>query len=149
MAFSPRDRRMSVWKIALWITGIALVGIYLPLWTQLIDTAFPTVRLGTYPRPNGWLYSFDLVFGLALVAFSEEIVFRRCAAHVLGAHLDNENLMAVASGLSFGLYHWWAGPGHVVEASIVGLLLMLFLQRAGVLWPLVLAHYLIDVVSFA
>src|ERR1700760_2294476 len=85
MAFSPRDRRMSVWKIALWITGIALVGIYLPLWTQLIDTAFPTVRLGTYPRPNGWLYSFDLVFGLALVAFSEEIVFRRCAAHVLGA----------------------------------------------------------------
>jgi hypothetical protein len=35
--------------------------------------------LGGYPELHGWLHIFDAIFGLALVAYTEEIVFRRCA----------------------------------------------------------------------
>jgi membrane protease YdiL (CAAX protease family) len=49
----------------------------------------------------------------------------------------------------FGAYHWWTGVGNIAEAVLVGILLMLFYQRSKALWPVVLAHYLTDIVEFA
>jgi hypothetical protein len=44
--------------------------------------AFPTTVLGAYPHSTGWLKSFDLTFGLALVAASEEVIFRQSSASI-------------------------------------------------------------------
>ena len=49
----------------------------------------------------------------------------------------------------FGAYYWWTGIGSIVEAVLIGILLMLFYLRAAALWPVVIAHYLTDIVDFA
>jgi uncharacterized protein len=150
VAFQWGKRRMSLWKMALWIVGIVLFDVYLGRWVSWrVNAAFPTTVLGTYFRPSGWLYLVDLFFGMALVAGSEEIVFRRCARYAFQPYFGNGYVSVVATSLLFGCYHWWAGLGNIVAATMVGVLLMLFLQRSGALWPVALAHYLIDVVDFS
>jgi uncharacterized protein len=148
-AFRFEARRLSLWKIALWIAGIVVVSIWLVGLSRMINASFPTTVLGRYLRPHGWLYFVDLTFGLTLVAFSEEIVFRRCARHLLQPYLGDGYLLVLATSLVFAGYHWWAGLGAVIAVSIWGAILMLFYQRSGALWPVVLAHYLIDLYIFA
>ena len=56
--------------------------------------------------------------------------------------------LVVVTSLLFGAYHWWTGMGNIVEAVLIGVLLMLFYIRSAALWPVVLAHYLTDMVDF-
>lgn len=149
IAFCPNERRLPLWKIVLSIAGIVLASVYLTGWVKAINAAFPMAMLGGYPRPPGWLHAVDLTFGLGLVAFSEEIVFRRCARHVFHTHLGDGWLLVLATSLLFGCYHWWAGLDRIVDAAVLGALFMIFYQRSGVLWPVVLAHYLMDLYFFA
>jgi hypothetical protein len=50
-------------------------------WARWIRTTItgllPSTVVGRYPQPTGWLYWVDSVFGIALVGYSEEVVFRR------------------------------------------------------------------------
>jgi len=150
VAFRWERRRMVLWKVVFWIASIVAADHYLGGWARrTINTALAATVLGVYPQPSGWLYLVDVVFGLALVAYSEEIVFRRCAGHVFQNYLGNSHLLVFVTSLLFGAYHWWTGIGNIVEATMIGVLLMLFLQRSEALWPVVLGHYLTDVVDFA
>jgi hypothetical protein len=55
---------------------------------------------GAYPEAHGWLHIVDAVFGLALVAYSEEIVFRRCARHLFQIYLnDGYAMVGVTSNI--------------------------------------------------
>ena len=76
-----RERFRITWReTAIRIVGIVLVDHYLCGWIRwTINSALRATVLGAYPKPRGWLYVFDIVFGIALVAYSEEILFRRCA----------------------------------------------------------------------
>jgi uncharacterized protein len=150
VAFRWDTLQMAVWKVALWITAIVLTDHYLGGWTRrTINSVLPATVLGAYPKPSGWLYLVDTVFGIALVAYSEEIVFRRCARHLFQVYVGDGYILVFATSLLFGAYHWWTGIGNIIEAVIIGALLMLFLQRSKALWPVVLGHYLTDVVDFA
>jgi uncharacterized protein len=146
VAFRGEKRLLALWKVALWTAGILLGSIALEGFglSRTINAMFPMTVLGAYPRIHGWLRPLDLTFGLALVAFSEEIVFRRCARNVLQPHLGDGYRMVLATSVLFGCYHWWLGLGAVTDAAITGAALMLFYQRSGALWPAVLAHYLVD-----
>jgi uncharacterized protein len=146
-----RDRlRIALWQVALWIVGIVLADQYLGGWARrAMNAALPTTVLGVYPQLGGWLYFVDLVFGLALVAYSEEIVFRRCARHVFQRYFNDSRVLVFATALLFGAYHWWAGVGTMAQATLAGVLLMVFLQRSGALWPIDLCHYVTDIVDFA
>lgn len=148
VAFRCEARRLPLWKIALWIAGTVLVCIGAVGLGRIINAAFPLTVFGSYPRPHGWLRLVDLTFGLALVAFSEEIVFRRCARRMLQPHLGDGHLLVLATSLLFGAYHWSTGLGTMIGASISGALLMLFYQRSGALWLVMLAHYLVDLYFF-
>ena len=129
---------------------LVLVDRYLGGWIRrAINAALPATVLGTYPRLNGWLYFVDVVFGIALVAYSEETVFRRCARHIFKPYFGDGFGLVIVTSLLFGAYHWWTGVGNVVEAALMGVLLMLFLQRSVALWPVVLGHYLVDIADFA
>jgi uncharacterized protein len=146
-----RDRlRMVPIKIFLWVAGIVLADFYYAGWVRrTVNGALPTIMLGVYPRPSGWLYLVDLVLGLALVAYSEEIVFRRCARYVFQRYMGDGFALVFVSSLLFGAYHWWAGLGIMIEATVAGVLLMLFLRKSEALWPVILAHYLTDIIDFA
>jgi uncharacterized protein len=89
------------------------------------------------------------VLGIALVAVSEEVVFRRCARRVFEPHLGDGWILVFVTSLLFGAYHWWTGIGNVLEAALMGVLFMVFLQRSAALWPVVLSHYLTDIAGFA
>jgi membrane protease YdiL (CAAX protease family) len=110
---------------------------------------FPSTVLGHYPLSIGWLHSFDIVFGLGLDTYTEEVVFRRCARHVFKAYLGDGLLLVLVTSLLFGAYHWWSGVGNILAAMLMGVLFMLFFQRSGSLWPVVISHYLTDVADFA
>ncbi len=104
-------------------------------------------RLGGYPRPQGWLQLLDLTFGIALVAFHEELFFRRAMRAAL-ARLGDGAAMIIVSAAFFGAYHWWGGPVQVCTTAAFGVIAMLFYRRSGALWPVVLAHYLTDLAAF-
>ena len=108
----------------------------------------PLRPLGIYPRLDGWLRDFDLVIGLGLVAYSEELLFRRCARAVFVPWLGDGKAMILATALLFGAYHWWTGPWNALAAMATGALLMQLYRRANVLWPAVVAHYCIDLFIF-
>jgi hypothetical protein len=150
VAFRWQHLRITRWGAAIWIVGIVLVDHYLCGWIRrTINTALPATVLGAYPEPHGWLRIVDDVFGLALVAYSEEVVFRRCAHHVFKTYFGDGRDLVVVTSLLFGAYHWWTGIGNIVEAVIMGVLLMLFYSRSSALWPVVSGHYLTDIVDFA
>jgi hypothetical protein len=150
VAFRWVRLRMALWKVALWIVAIVIADHYLGGWARrTVNAALPATVLGVYPQSRGWLYFVDLTFGLALVAFSEEIIFRRCARYTLQSYLGDGYVLAFITSLLFGAYHWWAGFGNIIEATMIGVLLMLFLQRSEALWPVFIGHYLTDIVDFA
>jgi membrane protease YdiL (CAAX protease family) len=141
---------MALWKVGLWIVVIMIADHYVGGWARrTINAALSATVFGQYPEPRGWLYFVDLTAGLALVAYSEEIIFRRCARYVFRSYLGDGYILVFVTSLLFGAYHWWAGFGNIVEAAIIGILLMLFLQRSEALWPVFLSHYLTDILDFA
>ncbi|GLH81246.1 hypothetical protein SSBR45G_61550 [Bradyrhizobium sp. SSBR45G] len=149
VAFTSQRTRISHLETMLWIVGLSLLERLSQAPRIVINAAFPGTVVGRYPQPGGWLYLFDLALGLGLVAVSEELVFRRCAADVLRLWLGNRVLIVLVSSLLFGGYHRWAGLGNVVMATILGAGFMLMLQRSVALWPLVLAHDVVDLIAFA
>ena len=150
VAFQRTRVQIGYWEAATWIGGIVLFDHYICGWIRrAMNAALPATVLGGYPEPLGWIHALDVVFGLALVAYSEEIVFRRCARHLFQIYLDDGYALVVVTSILFGAYHWWTGIGNIVEAVLIGILLMLFYRRSAALWPVILAHYLTDIVDFA
>ena len=75
IAFGRGRPRLTHWKIGIWIVGIVLVDHYLCGWIRrTFNSALPWTVLGHYPELHGWLRYVDIVFGMALVAYSEELV---------------------------------------------------------------------------
>ena len=150
VAFRREPLRITVLESVIWMVGIVLVDHYLCGWLrQAINSALPATVLGVYPQSHGWLHVIDNVFGIPLVAYCEEIVFRRCALRLFQRYFNDKWVLVVITSVLFGAYHWWTGIGNIAEAVLIGILLMLFYQRSKALWPVVLAHYLTDIVEFA
>ncbi|MEY9125217.1 CPBP family intramembrane glutamic endopeptidase [Bradyrhizobium yuanmingense] len=148
-AFRTGGRQISLFEIVLWIVGICLLDRFVQLPQSFLNAAFPTTVLGAYPHPTGWLKAFDLFLGLALVAISEEVIFRRYIRLAFRPYLGDGIFAVLTTSVLFGAVHWWAGLGNVLSTATVGLFLMLMLRRSGVLWPVALAHYLLDLINFA
>jgi uncharacterized protein len=149
IAFRWDKRQIAFFEICLWIVGVSILERLSQWPRRALNAAFPATVLGVYPQPSGWLHLVDLVFGLALVAVSEEIIFRRCAQHILQPYLRSNIVFVLATSIMFGAYHWWAGPGIILLATAFGILLMLMLRRSVALWPVMLAHYWVDLIAFA
>ena len=149
IAYRREKRRISLLEIGVWTAGLVLLDRLSQWPRRLIDATFPATIIGTYPDPTGWLNTFDLVFGLALVAASEEIIFRRLLRNASQPCLGDGAFAILVTALVFGAHHWWSGIGNVLTAGAIGILFMVMYRRSGALWPVVLAHYLVDVVVFA
>src|SRR5262249_34213118 len=142
VAFRREGLRIPRWEAGAWIVAIVAADHWAGgLIRRSVNAAFPAALLGGVPATHGALHVIDIGFGLALVALSEEIVFRRCARHLVQGWLGDGWAMLAVTSLLFGAYHWWSGLGTVSEAALIGGLVMAFYRRAGALSPAVLAHY--------
>ena len=92
---------------------------------------------------------FDLTFGLALVALSEELVFRQLFKEVWSARGYSIGSLYVISSLAFGMMHLPQGLLSVVGATLVGLLFMAALRATGSIWVPIVAHYIVNLVIFS
>jgi membrane protease YdiL (CAAX protease family) len=150
VAYRREALRIGWLELVIWVA--ALVAFYrFPCDDVriLIDKVLPGTKLGDYPEPHGWLNLVDLSFGLALVAIHEEIVFRRCARAVFADGDGKTWTVIFGSALIFAAYHWTTGLGNIVAAAMFGIPAMAFYHRSGALWPVILAHFLTDVVEFS
>ncbi|MBH5402000.1 CPBP family intramembrane metalloprotease [Bradyrhizobium sp. CNPSo 4010] len=149
LAYRTEKRRISFLEIGVWIAGIVLLDRLGEWPRRLFNATFPAAVIGKYPQPTGWLDVFDLVFGLALVAASEEIIFRRLLRNASQPYLGDGVFAILMTSLIFGAYHWWSGIGNILLATTTGILLMAMYRRSGALWPVVLVHYLVDLIAFS
>jgi membrane protease YdiL (CAAX protease family) len=150
IAFTPRRLNIGLVQAIAWAIGLA--SLYTIIDSPLrgfIDATVPGTTIGSYLASHGWLHAVDVTFGLALVAFQEEIYFRRCARAVVRNWLGDDFGMIIATSLLFAAYHWWTGLGNMVTAGLFGIGAMWLYRRAGSIWPVMLAHYLADLIVFA
>jgi membrane protease YdiL (CAAX protease family) len=150
VAFAREQRRIGLLETVMWVLGtLAFDRIIDHALADWIDLALPSTRIGRVPHPEGWLHLFDTSLGLLLVAYSEEVIFRRCSRAVLRNSLGDGLAMVITTSVLFAAYHWWTGIGNILATMSYGVLAMLFDRRAGALLPVVVSHYLCDVANFS
>jgi CAAX protease family protein len=146
-------RRESL-RVGLW-TALALVVACIA-WDRLLDYGLlPITRawwgdhaLARFPSLPPIAKPFDLLFGVALVALSEELLSRKATLLVLRPHVRSDAALIVISALLFAGMHWSYSPPDLFNVFLIGLVLMAVYLRTGALWPVILAHYAIDLISF-
>lgn len=139
------------WAVAAALV-VALMLVQLLLFVPIgyaVDDAVGNTRIDVRPMPEGGLLGLDLTVGLALVAVHEEILFRRVARQVLSPFAGDGLVMIALSALIFGVIHWPHGVGDMTSAALFGAAAMLLYKRMGSLMPLIIAHYLVDVIELA
>lgn len=143
------------WAFALQVLAALLVGYAMAVAAALLGQALGwppagTGRLGelagNLPRLLGML-----VIAWTSAALGEEWLFRGFLQarlqHLFGGLAGAGLLAALVQSLLFGLAHAYQGPGGVLLTGAIGLGFGLLRLRLRTLWPLVLAHGLIDSIS--
>ncbi len=149
VAYPQERRRLSLTVTAGGILGVVEFDRIVVGWLRRrVFDLVPGPGLTRVPPLHGGLYLLDMTVGIALVAVSEEVVFRRALPEVLRRARLGEAATVVTASLLFGLYHWSFRPATMIGAAAIGIVFMLFYRRAGVLWPVMVSHYLIDAIAF-
>jgi hypothetical protein len=115
---------------------------------QMLAAMIRGTRLMHFPVLPPGIKQVDVLVGVALVAISEELLCRKFAKVVLRAYLRSDAQLIVVSALLFAGMHWSHGVPNVIYIFLEGLLDMAVYLRVGALWPLIVAHYVIDVIWF-
>jgi membrane protease YdiL (CAAX protease family) len=135
------------------VSAVVLAGL---LSTELAEQTFiypilrdnlNYLRLSSMPQiANANVRAADLVFGLLLVAVSEELVFRRMMFSILGP----KGFVSVIfwSALIFALIHLTSGMADAINAFISGVLLGSAFWITRRVSLCVVSHYLINLKIF-
>lgn len=94
-----------------------------------------------------WSYVL-LVISACATAWAEEVVVVGWLQTRLAQCGVSRAPRVVASALLRGLYHVYQGPSAGVGNAIMGLVFGTYFERTGRVWPLVIAHAVIDCVAF-
>ena len=106
-------------------------------------------KLATFPKiTRPWAEYMDLSFGLMLVAVSEEIIFRSLFYDLFHKRLSTSGLV-LASACFFALIHWGMGADTVIGAFAWAVLAMGVFIRIRSVYPLILGHFLVNLVLFS
>lgn len=143
----PRPWLALALTIPVLMIDLALLAGY---WNLPPAAAAPFLGVADYPRlPPSGLLTFDLTVGIALVALSEEAIFRYLFTQSWAERRGSTEALYVFSSLAFGLIHLPRGIAVVVTAGVIGLLYMWLYRRTQSLWPPMIAHYVTDVVAYS
>lgn len=135
------------------IGDILLVFIMLLLSLFMVRQLFGWVEskpLFTYPFiALAPLRILDLTVGLALVAVSEELVFRAALMNRLKQILRRTDMTVVVSAIIFGAIHWGTGWGNSLTALALGIAFGMFYLSTRRVAPLIVVHYLFNLALFS
>jgi hypothetical protein len=136
-------RQGLMWMLLLTLTGVLIDQAG---W-RFFEKILPNTQLAMMPKIGSpFVKTLDLTFGVALVAVSEEIVFRGYCYSALHG-LMSPRLLVPVSALLFGLIHWSTGLHAVISTALWGVLPMVAMIRTGSVVPAMIAHYITDLVS--
>jgi len=127
LACRPVSVKLAEWMSA-WSPDAELYR-----WAQISDLA---------------LYWFDLSIGLVLVAYSEELIFRKLMWESLRRRVSGPLLPALISAGVFSLAHWATGVDNMAFNFISGLAFWAAYRLTGRLSVPVAAHYLSGLYGF-
>ncbi len=120
---------------------------------QMARFVFPPVPFFVnwlYPTiPNATLRWGDAVIGIALVAVSEEMVFRYLPAKIGAVRGWPTRYIYIVSIATFALIHAPQGFAPICVTVIFGAMAMALYRYHHSLWPTIMAHYLVDLVLFS
>jgi hypothetical protein len=106
VAFRREALEIAWLELTIWAVGLLAFELIIgQAMAWIINLLIPGTWLTALPQLSGWLYALDLTFGVALVAYHEEVLFRRCARAVLGKSLGEGTKLVVATALLFGGFH--------------------------------------------
>lgn len=141
---------MTYIRLGSWtVLALALMGIsnYL-VWGPLMHL-FPDTNIASYPYLEGsWMYWIDMTVGLALVAVSEEFMFRSVCKEIVGKYIASDLVVILITSFAFALIHWEFGVPNVGTAFISGIILMVLRMKARSVVPAIITHYLYNVWVF-
>lgn len=111
--------------------------------------------LGVAENLTGWDLAGYLI-AMLCVGFVEEILFRGMLFRAI--EKDNHTQAVIISSVTFGLGHvvnmlngiqsnWLASICQIVGAIFIGFLFVTTFDRGGSLWPCIIAHCAIDILS--
>lgn len=146
----PSMRAAAIWAAGLFLADMLLVPVLVSASADALG--FPAQRLEVFDQLRG-----NLVLYLALLipiswgtaGFGEELIFRgfltRRLADALGGSGRAELVAVIAQATLFAFGHAYLGPRGMLNAGALGLLGGLCYRWNGRnLWPLFLAHGLVD-----
>lgn len=131
-----------------------LAGLYLAVVIQQAEHAarffLEDLSVAGFPvLPAGPFRTFDLIVGLALVAVSEEVVFRYLYHDYWKTRALPVWWLYVVPSIAFGLLHLPRGVILAVSTAVFGALMMFLYRRTGSLWPPIVIHYVINFLIFS
>lgn len=146
-----------------------LPAIHLLGATVLATILFAGVYFGAKALAERWLpatpatFSYDalvpsgamrvpvVVYFAASAGFVEEVVYRGLPLAALGAAARTRDAVfgyVAGTALLFASIHWEGGLTALVPAFAVGVLAAVLYLRIGNLWPLVVAHTVVNLIDF-
>lgn len=131
------------------VIGLCVAQVFIE-WGRIWSYSFlPDIRTNYPPHTiepvAAW---FDLTIGLALVAVSEEFVFRSIACDVLKRFQFSERMIILFSSILFAATHLSTGLPTTFAAMATGATFMFVYLRTRSLWPTLTAHYFINLWYF-
>ncbi|OGR07989.1 MAG: hypothetical protein A2511_06745 [Deltaproteobacteria bacterium RIFOXYD12_FULL_50_9] len=134
-----------------WSLLLSLIGVLIDqiVW-RFFEYNLPQTKMMSFPAPTSSILNvIDLTFGLILVSFSEELVFRGYFCTVAKGFLKNKTAVMVLAALAFGLSHWSLGLHAIITTGLWGILPMIALMKTGSIIPALVSHYVTNLVAFS
>lgn len=132
-------RPSSAWLAAAPLCGLAILVLSV-LWVRFSGTAAATPLQDTWPALG------MLVFTTALVAYTEEFLFRGALWAALMRRNETMALPILQSSMLFAIAHVF-GAGTLLELPhrfVAGLILGYMRARSGSLWPCIHVHFFVN-----
>ncbi len=139
-----RPGRDTAWAVAL-AAGIGIPGLafYFVAWKLGFNLAVQPSTLD-----EAWWRPLVLTLSAFGNSFAEEVLVVGYLLTRLRQLGLSENASLLLSSVLRGSYHLYQGLGGFVGNVVMGLVYGRVWQRTNRLWPLVVAHLLLDVVAF-
>ena len=125
-----------------WLIGLPGLGLYLAAREIGINTSVSAANLSEW-----WAIPV-----LVLLAFGNGLIEEVVVVGYLVTRLRQTGwgvaAAVTASSLLRGTYHLYQGFGAFLGNAVMGVVFTLFFLRFGRLWPLIIAHAILDIVAF-
>lgn len=156
----PRDYGLQRWRggvgelLGLGLLALGLFWVsYKPVATffgHLLQSEGAAVTyLDVMPTAPAARFLVALYFSLSAAVF-EEIMYRGLpyVYFMRGWQADRPGLYLFSGALLFGMAHWENGMHEIIGTGCLGLFACALYLKIRTLWPLIGAHFVIDIVSF-